>query len=475
MSYKPHRDENSSKEERIQRRRIRAGNLIYSVFIVALVCVTLFCGFFYVDKHFNDYITQKRYEDLAGTEPPVSSARPSGGFVTGLPDITFDPNGTVEPHRPTTSYEPTDIEKEDGYVNRQNKVWDLKEQTNPDVVGWLYIPEVTNYPVLMDDNDYYLKHDMYGNETAAGALFMTSFNELNPFGYNTIIHGHNMTNGSMFGKLKNYTTLGSQAFFDTHRRVYFDTLYGTYRFEVFSVYITNKEDPDYRRHGNFGPGEYVEYLNRLRDRGMFKDESAVFTENDRILTLSTCNSDEGSSKRTIVHARLVWPKPGSDQTVTPKPEVTVTDTPDTAVRRVVKLNDPSVPLKLRSKPSTSSEIKGTLPHGTVLEVTEDLGDWIGVRTQEGAEGYVYKLYTVPYDEFDFDTQPTGTAGSTKKPDSTKKPEPTKRPGGTVKPENTPEPEVSGTQEPENTPDIPAPEVSGEETEAPVGPETSGEE
>ena len=45
----------------------------------------------------------------------------------------------------------------------------------------------------------------------------------------------------------------------------------------------------------------------------------------------------------------------------------------------------------------------------------------------------------------------------------------------MKPENTPEPEVSGTQEPENTPDIPAPEVSGEETEAPVGPETSGEE
>ena len=127
---------------------------------------------------------------------------------------------------------------------------------NPETVGYIRIGEEISLPVVQrkNDNDYYLKHDMYGNETAAGALFMTSFNELNPFGYNTIIHGHNMTNGSMFGKLKNYTTLGSQAFFDTHRRVYFDTLYGTYRFEVFSVYITNKEDPDYRRHGNFGPG-----------------------------------------------------------------------------------------------------------------------------------------------------------------------------------------------------------------------------
>ena len=56
MSYKPHRDENSSKEERIQRGRIRAGNLIYSVFIVALVCVTLFCGFFISKRLFFTFL-----------------------------------------------------------------------------------------------------------------------------------------------------------------------------------------------------------------------------------------------------------------------------------------------------------------------------------------------------------------------------------------------------------------------------------
>ena len=92
---------------------------------------------------------------------------------------------------------------------------------------------------------------------------------------------------------------------------------------------------------------------------MFMDDSAVFSENDRILTLSTCNSDEGSSKRTIVHARLVWPKPGSDQTVTPKPEVTVSLTTDTVVRRVVKLCGGQV--AVFSRPGNGSTFTVTLP------------------------------------------------------------------------------------------------------------------
>lgn len=160
-----------------------------------------------------------------------------------------------------------------------------------------------------------------------------------------------------------------------------------------------------------------------------------------------------------MHARLVWPKPGSDQTVTPKPEGTVTVTPDTVVRRVVKLNDPSVPLKLRSKPSTSSEIKGTLPHGTVLEVTEDLGDWIGVRTQEGRRAMYTSCIPCPMMSLIL-IHSLRERRAAPKSRTARKAGAYQRPGGTVKPENTPEPEVSGTQEPENTPDIPAPEVSG---------------
>lgn len=477
MSCRPHSNDRSmqTKENKSKTARQRIYNLSYSFFVVALVCVVLFCGFKYADKHYNDYITQKRYDELSGEIPTVAPDRPSGGFATGFPDTVFDPNNPVIPQRPQTSYEPTQIEIDDGYVNRQNDVWNLYENKNSDVVGWLYVPNLVNYPVVMDDAEYYLKHDINGTESAAGALFMTSLNDLNPMGRNTIIHGHNMTNGSMFGKLKYYTTLGTQAFFDTNRRIYLDTLYGTFRFEVFSVYITNKDDPDYRSH-NFGSDEeYIEYLNRLRDKGMFKDSTVEFTAEDRILTLSTCNADEGSTKRTIVHARLVWPKPSSLVTPSPVPSETVTAPPEgetetagpgtttgepAAEKRVVKLNDSTVPLKLRSGASTSSDIIGTLDHGTVLEVISDQGDWIKVKTPGGRTGYVYKLYTVPYDEFDFDAPQPGTA--TQKPSASPAPTPTYGPDESALPTESASPTESALPEDTASPEA-APSLESTET------------
>ena len=124
-----------TKENKSKTARQRIYNLSYSFFVVALVCVVLFCGFKYADKHYNDYITQKRYDELSGEIPTVAPDRPSGGFATGFPDTVFDPNNPVIPQRPQTSYEPTQIEIDDGYVNRQNDVWNLYENKNSDVVG----------------------------------------------------------------------------------------------------------------------------------------------------------------------------------------------------------------------------------------------------------------------------------------------------------------------------------------------------
>lgn len=500
MAIGPHMNNPFDKSPKKKKTENRINNLAYSIFTVAMVCVVLFCGFTFVDKHFNDYVIEKEYEEIRGETVTPDPSRAPGGFgdIESLPfpDVTFNPGQAIVPQRPTVDYVPTEIEEDDGYINKEKTVWDLYEKTNPDVVAWLYIPELVDYPVAMDDSEYYLNHSIYHTESASGALFMSSLNNLNPLGYNTIIHGHNMTKETMFGKLKYYTTLGTQAFFDTHRRIYLDTLYGTFRFEVFSVYITNKDDPDYRRHYFATDEEYIEYLNRLQDRTMFKGEHIDFDVYDRVLTLSTCNSDEGSTKRTIVHARLVWPNPEGIkpvETPTPTPEITpgttpevgTTPDPDTTpdiqvtpgptvetVKRVVKLGNEDGSLKLRKKKSTSSDILDRLKHGTVLEVLEDDGDWLKVSVN-GKIGYVSKKYTVPYDEFDG----APTKEPTKQPDVEPTPElPEDTESPEVTPESTPElPEETeapeGTESPEVTPEItpePTPEVtpSTENTEPP---------
>lgn len=427
--YKPHLAHESIGVEDNQAKvnRLRFTNLFYNCVTLALVCTVLFCGFTFANKYANDYFTQKRYIDMQGGIVTQAPNAPDGGFEGVFPETTFNINTPVEPQRPTTDYIPTELEKIDGYVNRENEIWDIHEKVNSEAVAWLYVAGTkVNYIVGMNDADYYLTHDINGRTSNSGALFMTSLNNLNPLGRNTLIHGHNMTNGSMFGELKYYTTLGTQSYFDTHRRIYFDTLYGTLRFEVFSVYITDKNDADYRKHSFDSDSTYVTYLNRIRDRGMFKDDTVKFNANDRVLTLSTCNSDEGKTKRTIVHARLVWPTPGSISTATPgktTPGITATPgsttpenitTPGTSSQRVVKLNDPSVPLKLREQPSTSSAVLAQLEHGTVVDVLDDQGDWLKVKVN-GKTGYVFALYTVPYYEFDPDPTQKPTQKPTEKP------------------------------------------------------------
>lgn len=85
---------------------------------------------------------------------------------------------------------------------------ELKEQ-NPDIVAWIRSdnPESTgiDYLVLYSgDNEKYLRRDLYGEEHIAGSIFLEGLNQPDFTDYYTILYGHNMNDGSMFGGLKKY-------------------------------------------------------------------------------------------------------------------------------------------------------------------------------------------------------------------------------------------------------------------------------
>ena len=77
---------------------------------------------------------------------------------------------------------------------------------NPEVIGWIQIEGTSiSYPIMKGkDNDYYLKHTFEGNYNAAGSIFIDYTNNSNFEDCNTIIYGHNMKNGSMFGLLRKH-------------------------------------------------------------------------------------------------------------------------------------------------------------------------------------------------------------------------------------------------------------------------------
>lgn len=76
---------------------------------------------------------------------------------------------------------------------------------NPDIVAWLRIPGVLEYPVVRGkDNSYYLNHTVQKTYNIAGSIFLDYRNERDFSDSKNIIYGHNMKDGSMFHVLRNY-------------------------------------------------------------------------------------------------------------------------------------------------------------------------------------------------------------------------------------------------------------------------------
>lgn len=80
------------------------------------------------------------------------------------------------------------------------------QNINPEVIAWIQIPALDiSYPVAKGtDNAYYLQHMINGETNKSGSIFMDYHNQEDFTDRNTIIYGHNMRDGSMFGTLEKY-------------------------------------------------------------------------------------------------------------------------------------------------------------------------------------------------------------------------------------------------------------------------------
>jgi sortase B len=174
----------------------------------------------------------------------------------------------------------------------------LREQ-NPQVLGWIYIPGTDiSYPLMANDDNYtYLSSDWTGGGSTLGSIFMECENSRDLTDFNTIIYGHNIVNGSMFGTLKDF---GQQDYFDSHREIYLVTDDGVYRYTSFASYEAQIHSDTYKMH-------YKTAEKRLEAIGLYTDSSVVESdlvpdEEDYILTLSTCVGYSSYYTRWVVQA-----------------------------------------------------------------------------------------------------------------------------------------------------------------------------
>ncbi|MED4599104.1 class B sortase [Paenibacillus validus] len=181
-------------------------------------------------------------------------------------------------------------------------------ELNPDVVGWIRLEgSRIDYPVVQgSDNEHYLYRNYKGEASKAGSIFLDFRNNIGADDRNTIIYGHRMKDGTMFGELKQYV---NRDYYDTHRKIRFDTLYESYTAEVFAAYYTTT-DFNYIETEFNDEGAYAAFLENIQKKSLYPRDVEPGTE-DRIITLSTCDYLlDPVAGRFVVHARLVKDEAG---------------------------------------------------------------------------------------------------------------------------------------------------------------------
>lgn len=147
-----------------------------------------------------------------------------------------------------------------------------------------------------EDNEYYLTHTPEGKYNKAGWLFFDY--RVTEESQNKIIYGHNRVTGVMFGSLVNLTT--KRYYKENGRDVIHITQNGVEEtYKVFSVYITDINF-DYLYCDFADTASYKAYITKVKAKNTIETfEDIVITEDDKILTLSTC---AGKTDRLVVHA-----------------------------------------------------------------------------------------------------------------------------------------------------------------------------
>lgn len=189
----------------------------------------------------------------------------------------------------------------------QERFTPLRQQ-NRDVVGWLSIEGVVDEPVFQKDNSYYLTHDATGKKNPTGALFLDENCNLRTVPMQTLIHGHNMKEGAMFGSLKKYKVKDA-SFYREHPFIQFDSLYESATYVIFAVAEVNIVSgnthyfPFWHTFAFNDYDSFRQYVSLAKEYSRFKVDIDV-QPGDRLLTLATCSSGD-DNLRLIVMARML--------------------------------------------------------------------------------------------------------------------------------------------------------------------------
>lgn len=158
--------------------------------------------------------------------------------------------------------------------------------SNPDVAGWIRIPDTDiNFPVMAYTVGYYENHSFSGQYSPYGQPY---FDERTVLSAQTLprsltIYGKYDRDNQMLTPLQAYRRL---AYLNEHPVIEMNTLFVSARWEIFAVLVVDEtEDFDYARTEFTDDTDFEAHLVALQKRALFRSGTPV-TTTDRILLVS---------------------------------------------------------------------------------------------------------------------------------------------------------------------------------------------
>lgn len=287
-------------EKKEKPNRKKKGNILSTVVIVIAAAVFCVSAIQLVRIMLNYHESNQEYSSLSD-------------------DYTRPSSGSSEPEKPTASSDESsaavsaaDSQKETWNLDANGNLiedaappitvnWTSLQKINPDIIGWIYVEgeKRISYPVLhSDDNAFYLHRTFRRENRFAGSIFMDYHNKKDWSDPNTIVYGHNMRNGSMFGRLK---FLDDKQKYREHPFFWILTPKGNYRYHIFAIYHAKVNSEAYTLFSANGP-EFLKWEKAMQAHSEVGN-SVPLAENDKTVMLSTCTSDK--SKRCVVIGKCV--------------------------------------------------------------------------------------------------------------------------------------------------------------------------
>ena len=206
----------------------------------------------------------------------------------------------INDYNDTNKYKQTIITN-DNNINTNNL--NNKLFVNKNILAYIYIPNTNiNYPITQaNNNEYYLNHDVDNKYNKFGSIFIEYSNNNDFSDFETVVSGHSVLGMNiMFSELKNFL---NKEFFNENEYFYIITPNKIYKNKIF---VAKKQIGD--------TITFNKKVNELNINNIIKNiydnswnsRDININENDHILTLYTCDLDQGlnDKDRILIYSRM---------------------------------------------------------------------------------------------------------------------------------------------------------------------------